>query len=170
MSSWHPDSSSSWCQQADSGHAPWKIWAHPYKCPSKQPIPYNKWTSLVEKVLETVGGSYQAMPQIYLSQLCSVACGFYWPTQEWCTSEKRMDGAELLPVWCGSPIMALSFTTQPCKTKLHEIDYPRTWTSFVSPPFPPALPLSPALCRACLFSRRRKINAPMMLTNEAMGY
>lgn len=28
--------------------------------------------------------------------------------------------------------MTVSFSMQPCKTKLHEIDYPHTWTSFVT--------------------------------------
>lgn len=40
--------------------------------------------------------------------------------------------AKPLPVWNGGPIMRVSFSTQPCKTKLHEIDYPHTWISFVT--------------------------------------
>lgn len=28
--------------------------------------------------------------------------------------------------------MTVSFSMQPCKTKPHEIDYPHTWTSFVT--------------------------------------
>lgn len=45
---------------------------------------------------------------------------------------KRMNTAKPLPVWNGGPIMIVSFSMQPCKTKLHEIDYPHTWTSFVT--------------------------------------
>lgn len=50
-----PDSSSTGCKQADSGHTPWCIWAHPDKRSSKQPISYNKWASLQKKVLESRG-------------------------------------------------------------------------------------------------------------------
>lgn len=78
--------------------------------------------------------------QIYLSPLCSVACDFHGPMQE-CV---YMDAVETLPVWYGSPIMEVSFTTQPCKTKLHEIDYAHTCTSFMTI-FSPSLPMSPAL-------------------------
>lgn len=107
---------------------------------------------------------YQA--QIYLSPLCSAACDFYGRTQE-CV---YLDAAESLPVWYGSPITRVSFTTQPCKTKLHEIDNPHTWTSFVAPIF-----LSLCLCRRlsagpCLFSCHQKINAPKMLAYKVMGY
>lgn len=49
-----------------------------------------------------------------------------------CVYTKRMNAAKPLPVWNGGPIMTVSFSMQPCKTKLHEIDYPHTWTSFVT--------------------------------------
>lgn len=110
-------------------------------------------SKLAEKVLETGGGGVEVTRQCHKSIHLNCA---QWPVistgprRNVCTSEKRTDATEALPVWYGSPIMAVSFTTQPCKTKLHEIDYPRTWTSFVTALFSPALPLSPALCRALL--------------------
>lgn len=95
------------------------------------------------------------------------------PRRNVCTSESRMDDVEPLPVWYGSPIMALSFTTQPCKTKLHEIDYPHTWTSFVTPLFPPALLLSPALCLALLIftpSENKCPNDAHIWSNGVLNY
>lgn len=134
-----------------------------YLSPSIQMlISYNKWASLQKSPWSRRG--YQA--QIYLSPLCSVACDFYGPTQE-CV---YMDAAESLPVWYGSPIMGVSFTTQPCKTKLHEIDYPHTWTSFVTPLFLPLCLCHRLSAGPCLFSRHRKVNAPKMLAYEVMGY
>lgn len=115
------------------------------------------------------GGGYQAMPQIYLNcaQWPVISTG---PRRNMCTSEKRTDATEPLPVWYGSPIMAVSFTTQPCKTKLHEIDYPHTWTSFVTALFSPLCLCHRLSAGPCLFSRHWKINAPKMLAYEVMGY
>lgn len=83
-----------------------------------------------------------------------------------------MDAAESLPVWYGSPIIGVSFTTQPCKTKLHEIDYPHTWTSFVTPLFLPLCLCHQLSAGPCLFSHHRKINVPKMLTwnNGVLNY
>lgn len=64
-------------------------------------------------------GGYEEMPQIYPSQLCSAACGFYGPMQE-CVHLyvclcvlKGMNAAKPLPVWNGGPIMTVSFSMHP---------------------------------------------------------
>lgn len=107
----------------------------PEKSSSKQPLPDDKWTRSRKSLKH---GGYQAMPQTYLSQLCSMAVISMGPHRNVCLCVyflKRMNAVKPLPLWNGGPIMTVSFSMQPCKTKLHEIDYPHTWTSFVTQAF-----------------------------------
>lgn len=65
--------------------------------------------------------------------------------------------------------MTVPFSMQPCKTKLHEIDYPHTWTSFVTLLFWLS-PVTDSLLGPVHFPPTEKINALKMHAYKVVEY
>lgn len=102
-----------------------------------------------------------------------MACDFYGSMQECvhlcvCLCPKKMNAVKPLPVWNGGPIMTVSFSMQPCKTRLHEIDYPHTWTSFVTVSLSLALVTDAAL--SCSFTNNIKHKYAVILHTYTVRY